>query len=303
MYIIPELFTDVLSFFMLKDSQPYALVIGANSQIGYFLLPRVVDVGFHVLALSRQQRSSHDPKITWIQTDFTSKGLTALQSYPISTLFHLAPLPLLPKLIPQLATLGVQRIIAFGSTSCYTKLNSPSDKDKIFAQDLQKAELALADICQQYKIAWTVFRPTLIYGNGTDKNISFIARFIRKFKFFPLVGRGQGLRQPVHADDLAEACLKALHCDTTYNQSYNLSGGETLSYKEMVVRIFKTLNQKPHFIYTPVQLLQISLFILSVLPKYQYLTIDMANRMNLDHCFEHNDAKKDFGYTPRVFVP
>ena len=33
-------------------------------------------------------------------------------------------------------------------------------------------------------IEWVILRPTLIYGLGRDKNISEIARFIRRFSFF-----------------------------------------------------------------------------------------------------------------------
>ena len=62
----------------------------------------------------------------------------------------------------------------------------------------------------------------MVYGCGMDKNIFSVAGFIRRFGCFIMAGEGNGCRQPVHADDLADACLKALHNEATYQQDYNL---------------------------------------------------------------------------------
>ena len=80
-------------------------------------------------------------------------------------------------------------------------------------------------------IPWTVLRPALIYGLGLDRNVTAAARFIRRWHCFPLGGPGKGLRQPVHADDLAAAALAALDLPAAEGQSFNLGGGETLSYR------------------------------------------------------------------------
>ena len=97
-------------------------------------------------------------------------------------------------------------------------------------------------------VDWVILRPTLIYGLGQDKNISEIVRLIRRFGFFPLVGQAKGLRQPVHAEDVATACLSALEKTDVVNRAYNLSGGETLSYREMINRVFTALGRRPRLI-------------------------------------------------------
>ena len=86
---------------------------------------------------------------------------------------------------------------------------------------------------------YTIFRPTLIYGVGRDRNVADIARFAKRFGVFPILGKGLGLRQPVHAADLAEACILAVDSSASFNRIYNLSGGETLTYREMVERVFR----------------------------------------------------------------
>ena len=49
----------------------------------------------------------------------------------------------------------------------------------------------------------------------------------------------------MHADDVAKACVSALFQNNVTGQAYNLSGGETLSCREMVERIFTAMRKKP----------------------------------------------------------
>lgn len=279
-------------------TQYRVLVTGATSQIGRFLLPRLQVAGCIITALSRQPPAS-TARIDWQQTDLQTSDLPINQT---SLLFHLAPLPLLPPLLARLPNEApLTRVVAFSSTSCFTKATSPDPKERKIAAQLTHAETALISECQARNITWTLFRPTLIYGCGIDKNVTFIAKFIRRFRFFPLLGQGTGLRQPVHADDLAAACIQVCISPTTANKAYDLSGGQTLSYREMVIAIFHHLGQKPHIISIPLPFFQLMTRCFSWLPAYTLMSAAMIARMNQDLCFEHTAAYHDFGYNPRTF--
>ncbi|MBS1211978.1 MAG: NAD-dependent epimerase/dehydratase, partial [Proteobacteria bacterium] len=214
-----------------------------------------------------------------------------------------APLTLLPGILAHLETTGIRRIIAFGSTSRFSKQESCDPHEREFALGLAESEQALAEYCERTGTMWTVFRPTLIYGCGMDKNITIIANFIRRFGFFPLIGDAGGLRQPVHADDLAAACLAVLNNEETFKRAYNLSGGETLSYRGMVERIFAAEGKRPRFLRIPLPLFRVGMELASVWPPYRHLSGEMAKRMTEDLCFPHEDAQRDFGYAPRAFEP
>ena len=58
----------------------------------------------------------------------------------------------------------------------------------------------------------------------------------------PLVGGGPGLRQPVHAEDLAIGAIAAAASPAAVNKIYSLPGAETISYREMIGRIFDGLR-------------------------------------------------------------
>ncbi|MES2363886.1 MAG: NAD-dependent epimerase/dehydratase family protein [Pseudomonadota bacterium] len=198
----------------------------------------------------------------------------------------------------------MRRLIAFSSTSRFTKQVSASPYELDVVNKLIAAEEHVMVECRRLGIAWTIFRPTLIYGGASgDRNVADIARLIRRFGFFPLFGTASGRRQPVHARDLAMACVQSLDKPASYNKAYNLSGGETLAYVDMVRRIFETLERRPVFIRIPIVAFRFAVSLARLHPRFAHLTPDMALRMQSDLVFEHSDATRDFGYSPGKFDP
>jgi len=283
----------------------HVVVTGARNQIGHFLLPRLLAAGCHVEAISRQPARQQQKEIAWYQLDLQTDLRNSIQNFDskANSLFHIAPLPLAIPLLQ--ATPTIRRVIAFSSTSRFSKQNSSVSSEQQLAQRLAAGEQQLIDYCQAQGIAWTLFRPTLIYGCGLDKNISFIANFVARFKFFPVAYPAKGLRQPVHADDLAIACLQAWHQLQTYQQAYNLSGGQTLSYVEMVKLVFQKQQRYPFILPIPLSLFQIAHKLSAYIPGLSGLAKKispaMLQRMNQDLCFDHHQAQQDFDYQPRGF--
>lgn len=270
------------------------LVTGASNQIGHFLLAKLANSPHSVHAISR---FSHPPAqhYRWHRCNLRVEPLPLMSP---AILFHLAPLPLLPNLLKR--NNNIKRIIAFSSTSRLSKLDSPDAQERQIAEQLAVAEAEVVDICRQNDTPCTIFRPTLIYGCGRDKNITFIAKFIKKFGFFPLFGAGEGLRQPVHAEDLAIACLQVVDNVKTYYQIYNLTGKNSLSYRQMVVTIFQYLGKKPRFVHIPPKLLPLVSYV-RYLPYFYSVSPTMLARMNQDLCFDCQQAQQDFSYQPRGF--
>ena len=220
---------------------------------------------------------------------------------PCDAVIHLARLPLLIPHLGAMAELGVCRVMAFSSTSRDTKAQSSDRAERALAAALGGAEDDLTQACDRLAMAWTLFRPTMVYGAGLDQNVTFIARALRRSRWFPLAGGGRGCRQPVHAQDLAQACVAALACARTYGKTYVLSGGEVLSYRAMVERIGAALRRSPRFVSLPTGVLRLLLGIARRLPWGHHLSPEMADRMNQDLVFDWSPARRDFGYRPRPF--
>ncbi len=277
------------------------IVTGASSQIGDFLLPLLQKEHHHVYALSRTVQNN--TMATWIQTNISQPETIAKSLPEADVLIHIAPIPLLPPLLKILKQKGIKRIIAFGSTSMFGKQRSHTPKEQTMVAEFLDAEQAIENNCQREGIHWTIFRPTLIYGCGKDKNITFIAKKMKQYHFFPVVGKACGLRQPVHCEDLAKACVQVLNTPRSYNKAYNLSGGEILSYRNILQRIMTVEQVRVVLLPMPLPLFRIFIRLANMIPAYRYLTPDMANRINQDLCFDHQQASDDFNYTPRTFQP
>ena len=153
---------------------------------------------------------------------------------------------LLADILSKVITPSLQRIVAFSSTSVMTKLDTEVAAEREILRNLAEAEQRIIATCEQHRIGWTILRPTLIYKEGHDINITPLSRLIRRFRFMPLVGGGTGLRQPVHAEDLAIGAIAAAGSPAAVNKIYCLPGGETISYREMIGRIFTAPIAPPH---------------------------------------------------------
>ena len=94
-----------------------------------------------------------------------------------------------------------------------------------------------------------------------------------------------------------------LQASVSSKKAYNLRGGETLTYKEMVRRIFETLGRQPRFIRIPLTAFRLAVMLARQHPRFAHLTADMALRMQADLVFDHSDATRDFGYSPGNFDP
>lgn len=279
------------------------LVTGATSQIGTWLVPELLKAGWDVHLVSRSSRRG-DVNGGHLHTVDLADMTVPIPLTSATVLFSTTSIALLPPRLKEYADLGITRLIAFSSTSRFTKTDSDDPVDQQLSRSLADSERHVAEKCMELNIRWTIFRPTLVYnGKLGDRNVHDIARLIKRLGFFPMVGRGAGLRQPVHASDLATACMLAVGNRAAYDKSYNLAGAEVLSYRDMVKRIFDSMKRTPRFITLPVSVFALAVVLARRHPRLKHLRTSMATRMEKDMIFSFEEAAMDFGYAPRFFTP
>jgi hypothetical protein len=163
-------------------------VIGASSFVGEPLLARLSNQDWQVTAFMRRKLDelpARFPSIAWREVDLSQRDdpSQAIEDN-IPVWFYLAPIWTLPDYFDFLAAQGARRIVALSSTSVYTKGDSDDPGEREVARSLAEGEERLRCWAQGSGVIWTVLRPTLIYGQGRDRNISEIAHIIQKFGFF-----------------------------------------------------------------------------------------------------------------------
>jgi len=273
------------------------LVSGANGVVGQPLVHRLIEAGLSFGSITRSKREG---QIQWDLEVEPSEGIIE-QISRFDCLIHCAPIWLLPNRLEIFKKAGINRVIAFSSTSVISKQKSSNPIEQKLVERLSNAESELIAFCHSEGISVTILRPTMIYGYGRDQNVSHIARLIKKFGFMVLVGKAHGLRQPVHADDLVDACYSVLNATSELRDTYNLAGGEALSYRAMVERIFFGLQAKARIVSLPLGVFRFLLWLASKFTSFDY-TPEMANRMNQDLSYSNQPAIEDFGYAPQSFL-
>lgn len=280
---------------MTEDVLRTVAVLGAASLVGKPLCARLVAAGSRVIGYSRRQRAA-EPGIEW-------RIVGEAAPEPVDCWICVSPIQALAGHYRLIEASGARRLVQLSSTSQFTKLASTDPGETALARSLGEAEASLAAWAEGEGIAWTVLRPTLVYDSGRDRNVTVIARFIDRFGFFPLLGAAEGLRQPVRAADVAEACRLAAASDLARNRAYNIAGGEVLSYRNMVRRIFEATRRPPIMPTVPLLAFRLGVAALKRLPRYRDWTPAMAERMNQDMVFDNTPAMRDFGYAPHPFEP
>jgi nucleoside-diphosphate-sugar epimerase len=276
-----------------------SLVLGASSQVGHFLLPRLTARGFEVEALSRHGRPETIPSldgVRWIRPEEARERLphyaTLLSAGPLSLALDYA------RAMPAARALAVT-----SSSSVLSKADSPDPEERAMIEGLRQAEEGLRMLARERRIPLVILRPTLVYGCGLDENLTRLAAFVRRFGFLPVSRRAGGLRQPVHADDVARALVASLEPRERRELVTPLCGGDTVDYRNMVRRIFTALDRSPRLLALPPFLLIAALRIASALRLTGDFNPEMIRRQAVDLVFDDSEARRELGVRPRRFHP
>ena len=189
---------------------------------------------------------------------------------------------------------NVKRIVFVHTTGIYSKYKMASGEYKVIEKEVIEKAKGKIDI--------TILRPTMIYGDICDHNISKFIKMMDKMRIYPLIAGGRAKIQPVNARDLGRAYYQVLmNEEKTKNKDYNLSGEAPISIKDMLRTVSEKLNKKTLFIPIPLWLSVFCAYILKGITLGKINIVEKVLRMDEDRCFDNNEAKKDFGYTTMEF--
>jgi NADH dehydrogenase len=93
-------------------------------------------------------------------------------------------------------------------------------------------------------LAWTIFRPSVIYGPG-DGFVTMLARMVRRLPVVPVIGTGLSRLQPVPVEHVAEGFARALSMPVTEKQTYEVAGHTALTMLELLDLIGRAVGRSP----------------------------------------------------------
>jgi len=108
---------------------------------------------------------------------------------------------------------GLRGVVACSSSSARTKRYAANSFDRQLVARLIGAEEQLLSTCRRLAVPCRILQPTLIYGQVgpcSDRNLSRLLQLLRRLPLLPLP-QHTGLRQPIHARQLAAVALQLAH--------------------------------------------------------------------------------------------
>lgn len=174
--------------------------------------------------------------------------------------------------------ISIRKVIVMSSTSAMTKIDSTNNWEREYAQRFLSSENAICSILEPMNINHIILRPTMIWGNCRDSNISFLQKFICKYGFCILPAKGTGERWPIHYTDLFSICIDL--CFTERTGTYVVVGPSNMTYYELVSSIFKWHKLNPSIIILPSFLVRFVASCASIILSKPYINSSSFGRID-----------------------
>lgn len=284
----------------MADTAVDCLVFGASGAIGRFLLPRIQARGWRALAISRHPSGTAGETVKWLRGDLQG-DMPDLSAMPIDIVFSVGPLDAFANRLARGDWPELRRVVAVSSMSAVVKQASSDPLERELASRLHAAERTIEAWCLAHAVACVILRPTLIYGAGIDRSLSALERLARRWRVFPALPGATGLRQPVHADDVAAACIAAADLHASEPRHYAIGGGERLSFGAMLARVRRGMPVSTLPLWIPLGLARIGLHALRLLPRWRHLRPGLIDRLGSDLVVDNGPAERDLCWSPRDF--
>lgn len=194
-----------------------------------------------------------------------------------------------PAVVAAAERAGIRRAVFVSTTGIFTALPAPSKATRTAAE---AAVLRSA-------LAWTIVRPTMIYGARGDRNLERLLRFVAKWPAVVVPGHGRSLVQPVHVDDLADAIVSCWATDAAAGRAYDLSGAAAVSLDALIDAAASACGRRVMKIHLPLGPVAALLGLAEGAGLGLPVRREQVLRLAEDKAFPHDAAVRDFGFAPR----
>ena len=276
-------------------------VTGITGHSGGFLLRQLIDNGFDgtLRALVRESSNTAALDQSGLNVEKvvgSTKDITSLRALVrgADTVVHISGIWETPRLLEAIeAEGGVGHIVLVHTSGIYSRHKMASGVYKQIEQSIQPYLARGMNV--------TILRPTMIFGDIRDHNISKFIRMVDRFPIMPMIDRGLAPVQPVNARDLGQAYYKAAMHKTLPEREYICSGERPVSVKELCELIGKYLGKKVRFVSVPMGVGVIGAQLVKALTLGKVDYVEKVLRLGEDRSFSHEAASRDFGYAPEPF--
>ncbi|MBI3192720.1 MAG: complex I NDUFA9 subunit family protein [Pedosphaera parvula] len=195
-------------------------------------------------------------------------------------------------LVDAMCRQGVRRLVHMSALGTRPGANSQYHQSKYDAE---------VYLCSHF-LDFTVFRPSVIHG--PDGEFTQLLKQFATLPFFPVLGDGKGLLQPVYVEDVATVFVSALTKPESVGRVYPLGGPKAYTIEAMVEVMARAMGRSPgRPMHIPLWLMNLQAAametIFPVLGQAPILNTDQLVMAQEDNVCDSSEAQTLFG-TPFV---
>jgi uncharacterized protein YbjT (DUF2867 family) len=264
------------------------LVIGGAGFVGRHIVNELVGRGCRVLVPSRRRdKAKHlimlptcDVVEASVHDDAALEALVGGQDAVINLVgilhgseaaFEQAHVALTRRLLAACGRARVRRYLHMSALGADP--NGPS----MYQRSKGRAEQAV----RESALAWTIFRPSVIFGAGD----SFLNMFAKLAAIAPVlpIGGAHVRFQPVWVEDVSRAFVNSLDNEATVGRSYELAGPKVYTLRELVRFAAEAAGHRRPVIALPEGVARLQARLMQLAPGEPLLSVDNLDSMKRDN--------------------
>jgi uncharacterized protein YbjT (DUF2867 family) len=159
---------------------------------------------------------------------------------------------------------------------------------------------AAEELVRRGGLAWTIFRPSLIYGPG-DISINVLSKVVRRAPFVPVLGNGQSRIQPVSVENVAKCFVAAIRNDESVGKTYDLCGPLAFTWNELYDKLLTFHGLRKPKLHLPLPVARMQAAALEKLLPNPPFNRDQLIMTEEDNVGDPHPAERDFWLEQETF--
>ena len=126
----------------------------------------------------------------------------------------------------------------------------------------------------------TIIRPSIVYSVDDNFTTNFMT-LLNRLPIMPLYYEGRTKFAPIHVTDLVQIICDVVE-DKTKEQTIECIGPEIISFKEIILKLLKSIDKKRLLIPLPLLIAKMTAKIFEIMPK-PLITVDQINLLKYNN--------------------
>lgn len=157
---------------------------------------------------------------------------------------------------------GIKRYLHMSALGAAANAASGYSSSKFAAEELVRAS----------GLEYTIFRPSLIFGEGDDFFGRVLKNLVSSAPIVPQIGDGSFPFRPVWVGDVAKCFAQALDIPSSIGQVFDVVGSKEFSFKELLNLEMNALGMKKPLVPVPIFLMDIGVPLMQILGSLAPIT-------------------------------